>query len=136
MTKQVYILAPAPHPARANCLQAVRNAPDGMRVVIEPQKRSNAKNAEMWAILTQLEPIDWYGQHLTKEEWKIVVTASLKRQRAVPGIDGGFVVLGEQTRNMPASEINEIILAAEALAAQKGIQIRRIEVIEPTGRVA
>ena len=75
----------------------------------------------MWSILTQLEPIDWYGNHLTKEEWKDVITASLRRQRVVPGIDGGFVVCGERTSKMSIAAMNEVIEAAYALGSTKGI---------------
>lgn len=127
MTTQTFILQPAPHPSRRNCWEAVKSSPDGMEVIIRKPKRSSAKNALMWAILRQLEPIDWYGEKLTSEEWKIVITASLKRQRAVRGIDGGFVVLGEQTRNMSGPEIDLVILASEALAASKGITVKRVE---------
>lgn len=119
--------------SRRHAIQAVYLADDGMEITIRKPKRSSAKSKLMWAILTQLEPIDWYGQNLTKDEWKIVITAALKKQKAVPGIDGGFVVLGEQTRNMPDTEIDLIILQAEALAGQKGIRIKRIENIEPQG---
>ncbi|MFA5380025.1 MAG: recombination protein NinB [Dehalococcoidia bacterium] len=135
MIAQVFILQPPTHPARRNCVEAIKAAPDGMIVRIEDPKRSNVLNAKMWAVLTQLEPIDWYGFKLNKEEWKDMITAVLKRQRTVPGLEGGFVVLGEHTRNMPAREIWDIIEYAYSLGASKCIQfVEPIEDIQPTGR--
>src|SRR6056297_1457521 len=74
-----------------------------IRVTVErySPKRSTDQNARMWAMLTDVsQQVDWYGNRLTPEEWKQVFTAALRRQRAVPGIDGGFVVLGASTRKM------------------------------------
>lgn len=128
MSKVMFILQPQPHPSRRLAAQALLNAPDGMVVTIAEPKRSNVLNAKMWAVLTQLEPIDWYGFRLPKEEWKDVITASLKRQKIVPGIDGGFVVCGQHTSTMPSREIWDVIEAAYALGASKGI--RFVEPIE------
>ena len=102
-----FILRPYPHPSRVNLMDYLAECQDGWLVTIEKPKRSNQQNALMWAVLTQLEPIDWYGNHLTKEEWKDVITASIKRLRVVPGIDGGFVVCGQSTSNMTIKDMNE-----------------------------
>jgi hypothetical protein len=37
---QTFVLLPAPHPSRDRALQAVRNAPDGMCVVIKEPTRT------------------------------------------------------------------------------------------------
>jgi hypothetical protein len=126
--KQVFIVQPAPHPSRSLAVRAVQEAPEGRVITIAKPKRSNVLNAKMWAVLTQLEPIEWYGNRLTKEEWKDVITASLKRQKIVPGIDGGFVVCGLHTRDMPSGEIWDVIDTAYALGSERGI--RFIEPIE------
>jgi len=117
-----FTLAPAPHPARANCLRAVQEAPDGSLVEIRPGgKRTSRQNALMWAVLAELTTKPWHGEMLTREEWKTVITAGLKRQRAVPGVDGGFVVLGEQTHKMSVQEMAQVIELAYAIGAQQGI---------------
>jgi hypothetical protein len=90
--------------------------------MIEDKKRSASQNRLMWAVLNQLTPIDWYGNKLTKEEWKDMITASIKRQKVVPGIDGGFVVLGARTSKMTIKEMNEVIEAAYAFGATHGIR--------------
>lgn len=77
----------------------------------------------MWAMLTDVSrQVDWYGERLTKEEWKTVMTAALRKQRAVPGIDGGFVVLGDKTSEMDKTELSELMELIEAFGAQKDVR--------------
>lgn len=91
-------------------------------VTMGRDKRSLPQNARLWAMLTDLaQQVDWYGQKLTPEEWKDVATAGLKRQRAVPGIDGGFVVLGAHTSKMTKAEMVELQDFIEAFGAQQGV---------------
>jgi hypothetical protein len=86
------------------------------------QTRTSEQNRLMWAVLTDLsEQVDWYGQHLSKGEWKDVLTASLKRQKVVPGLDGGFVVCGAGTSKMTVAEMTELIELAMAFGTEKGV---------------
>ena len=85
----------------------------------------------MWAMLTDVSrQVDWHGQRLTKEEWKDVFTAALKRQKVVPGIDGGFVVLGTSTRRMSIAEMAELMTLMEAFGAQQGVKFTAPEYME------
>ena len=96
----------------------------GHRMVLEVKKetRSSEQNRRLWAMLTEVsQQVDWYGQKLSAEDWKHVFTASLKKQRAVPGIDGGFVVLGQSTSKMTKAEMTELQDLIEAFAAERGI---------------
>lgn len=102
----------------------------GHRLTLEvrPEKRSDAQNRRLWAMLRDIsEQVDWYGQKLTDEEWKHVFTASLKRQKAVPGLDGGFVVLGQSTSKMTKAEMCELQELMEAFGAEKGVRFRAPE---------
>ena len=97
----------------------------GHRLVLEirPEKRSDAQNRRLWAMLRDIsQQVDWYGQKLTDEEWTHVFTASLKRQKAVPGLDGGFVVLGQSTSKMTKAEMCELQELIEAFGAQQGVR--------------
>lgn len=77
----------------------------------------------MWAMLTDVsQQVIWHGQRLSKEEWKDVFTAGLKRQKVVPGIDGGFVVLGSSTSRMSVAEMGELMELMEAFGAQQGVR--------------
>lgn len=97
----------------------------GHRLTLEIRKatRSSEQNARMWAMLTEIaRQVDWHGQKLTAEDWKDMATAALKRQRVVPGIDGGFVVLGQRTSKMTVGEMAELMDFLEAFGAEHGVR--------------
>jgi len=95
---------------------------------IRPEKRSDAQNRRLWAMLADISAqVDWYGQKLTSEEWKDVFSASLKRTKVVPGLDGGFVVCGQSTSKMTKAEMCELQELMEAFGAEKGVQFRAPE---------
>lgn len=95
---------------------------------IRPEKRSYAQNRRLWAMLTDISAqVDWYGQKLTAEEWKDVFSASLKRTKVVPGLDGGFVVCGQSTSKMTKAEMCELQTLMEAFGVEKGVKFRAPE---------
>ena len=134
--KRTFILAPAPHPARRNCLEVIRTAPDGFVVEIKEPTRNLEQNAKLWAMLSEVSHLDWHGNKLTPDEWKDVFTAALKRQKVVPGIDGGFVVLGMRTSRMGKREFAELIELIYAFGAQHGVVFKDPCEEEPYGRIA
>lgn len=92
-------------------------------LTIKPETRSTLQNARLWAMLTEVsQQVDWYGKKLSPEDWKHVLTASLKKQEAVPGIDGGFVVLGLSTSKMTIAEMSELQTLIEAFGSQQGVK--------------
>jgi hypothetical protein len=94
-----------------------------MEVSIREARRTTEQNAKLWAMLNEVaEQVEWYGQHLSPEEWKHVFTASLKKQRVVPGLDGGFVVLGLSTSRMSKAELSELIELILAFGAERGVE--------------
>jgi len=108
---------------RDRVLEAVKNAPNGWTVSLTEPRRSLEQNALMWSLLGELaDQVDWHGQKLTAENWKDVLTAGLKRQRVVPGIDGGFVVLATSTRRMTKPEMSELIEMIYAFGAEQGVE--------------
>jgi hypothetical protein len=94
-----------------------------MQVTLRKEKRSIPQNAKMWAALTDIaNQVDWYGDKLTAEDWKTMLTASLRKQRAVPGIEGGFVVLGLSTSKMTKEEMSELLELAIAFGIEHGVK--------------
>lgn len=82
----------------------------------------------MWANLEDIaQQVIWYGQKLDKQEWKDVLTAGLKKQKIVPGIEGGFVVIGARTSKMTVAEMNELIELATMFGTQQGVKFRALE---------
>lgn len=90
--------------------------------------RSLEQNRLMWANLEDIaQQVIWHGLKLDKYEWKDVLTAGLKKQKIVPGIEGGFVVIGARTSNMSIAEMNELIELATMFGAQQGVKFRALE---------
>ena len=98
---------------------------NGNRLTLEvrPETRSDAQNRTLWSALRDVSrQVDWYGQKLTDEEWKHVFSASLKRQKVVPGLDGGFVVLGQSTSRMTKGEFSELMELLWAFGAERDVR--------------
>jgi hypothetical protein len=85
----------------------------------------------MWSLLEQISKgVIWYGQKLSSEDWKDVLTASLRRTRVVPGIDAGsFVPLGMRTSQMTKQELAELIELIYAFGAEQNVKFRELECI-------
>ncbi|MCY1381804.1 NinB protein [compost metagenome] len=85
--------------------------------------RSDAQNRRMWAMLRDISrQVEWYGQKLSDEDWKHIFSASVQKQRAVPGLDGGFVVLGVSTRRQSKKWFNDMFMVMEAFAAEHQVK--------------
>lgn len=104
-------------------MRYISQAPDGYVFQLREPTRTLEQNARMWAMLTDIaQQVDWYGQKLDPHEWKDVLSAALKKQRAVPGIDGGFVVIGARTSKMTIREMTELMDLMEAFGAGRGVK--------------
>ena len=99
----------------------------GHALVLEVRKdtRSLEQNRRLWSLLSDLaHQVNWHGNKLTADEWKCVMSASLKRQKVVPGLDGEFVVLGQSTSKMTRAEMAELQELIEAFGAQQGVSFK------------
>ncbi len=123
--KRYFILSHAV--ARQNAVKAVMDAPEGYCVEVKEPTRNLEQNAKLWAMLSEVSrQVDWYGRKLTAENWKHVFTASLSKQDVVPGIDGGFVVLGKSTSSMSKREFGELIELIYAFGSERGVQFSEV----------
>lgn len=122
MTKQCRLTSAA---ARQLAASYCMEAPDGTRVEFKSaDRRTPAQNDRLWAMLDDIAAqVVWYGKRLTAEDWKDVLTASLRKARVVPTIDGdGFVPLGMRTSAMTKAEFGALLDLAEAFGAQQGVE--------------
>lgn len=72
--------------------------------------RTVEQNDRMWAMLGDVSrQVVWYGKNLQPHEWKDVFSATIKKQEAVPGIDGGFVIIGQRTSKMGVRMMSQMI---------------------------
>lgn len=124
MDKQVFFLA---HDvARANAIEAIRQAPVGYAVTIQPKTRSIEQNSRFWAILTDISnQMVWHGKKLAPEDWKHIFTATLRKQIAVPNLEhNGFVVLGSSSSKLNVREMAELQELMTAFAVENNIKLR------------
>lgn len=125
MNKQSYFLID--HSRRRNCIEFINALPISndhpLVVTIQERTRSLDQNAKLWACLNDVsEQVNWHGRKLASEEWKHVFTAALKKQDVVPGLDGGFVVLGQSTSRMTLGEMRDLIELISAFGAEQGVR--------------
>lgn len=122
--KRTFILAH--DAARQNAIRYIAEAPAGYCVTVGEPTRSLEQNSLMWPLLQKLaDQVVWYGVKLSADDWKDLLTASLRKQRSAPGLDGGFVVFGERTRTYSKAEFSELLELIYAFGAQQGVQFEK-----------
>ncbi|WP_313752424.1 recombination protein NinB [Mixta calida] len=125
MEKQTFLIRD--NRIRQNCIEAIQNLPANteqpLQIIIQEDTRSLAQNRMLWACLRDVsQQVVWYGKKLDSDSWKNIFSASLKGQETVPGINGGFVVLGKSTSKMRVSEMRDLITLIHAFGAEHNVQ--------------
>ncbi len=122
--KRVFILAH--DQARRNAVRHIPEAPAGYCVTVSEPTRNLEQNAAMWAMLTDVsEQVVWHGRRLSPDSWKHIFTSSLKKQDVVPGLDGGFVVLGQSTSSMTKREMSDLLELIACFGAQHDVHFKQ-----------
>ena len=86
-------------------------------------RRTLDQNDKLWPMLADISrQVQWAGMWLKPEDWKDLFTAALRGQRVVPGIDGGFVALGQRTSKMSVRELSELIEYMYAFGSERGVE--------------
>ncbi len=110
---------------RARAIQIIQRVDlsAGYVWTMKDEGRTDPQNRRMWAMLRDISrQVEWYGQMLKDEDWKHIFSASVQQQRAVPGLDGGFVVLGVSTSKQSKKWFADMFAVIEAFAAEKGVK--------------
>jgi len=93
--------------------EIVRALPKHSRVEIKGPARTLDQNNKLWAMLTDLaEQAEWHGKKRSTNDWKDLMTAAVKVAEgleAVPGLEGGLMILGLHTSEMDVSEMADVI---------------------------
>jgi len=86
--------------------------------------RSNPQNAKQWAMYTDIaEQLQWHGNTLSKDDWKILLTNEWKPQSIVPSISGnGFCVLNASTSKSSKKDMADLIEIVYAFGSQMGVK--------------
>jgi len=118
--------------ARRNAQTAVWAAPEGYEVVVKPPTRNLDQNNRLHALLADIVKAkpEWAGERMGIEDWKALMVHGVDVHegrtagRAVPGVEGGVVLLRRQTRTMSKRDLSELIEYIEATMTKWGIPIR------------
>lgn len=86
-------------------------------------KRSNDQNKRLWAVLSDVaKQVEWYGRYLPKDAWKDIFSAALERQDVVPGLEGGFVMIGGRTSKMTKAKFAELLTLIDAFGIEHNVR--------------
>lgn len=112
---------------RAMVVRWIAAAPQGSRVEVKGPKRTLPQNEMMWCLLTDVaQQAEWAGKRRTTEQWKDIFTAALRSANngleVVPGLEGGFVLLGMHTSDLSKTEMSDLIELILAWGAQHDIE--------------
>ncbi len=127
MTKQIFVIQPAPHPARERALEAVRTALEGKIIEIRDKTRTSEQNALLHALLGKIaNSATFAGKRRTLEQWKLIFVsghaiATGRPAEVVPGLEGEFLNLRESTASMGKSRLSSLIEYVLAWCAENGI---------------
>lgn len=116
---------------RIGVARMVAELPRGSRIEVKGPVRSLDQNALMWVYLTAFsEQAEWAGKRRTTYEWKDLLTGAVKvaggHIEAVPGLEGGIMLIGLRTSDMTVSEMADLIVYMEAKAVELGIVLPEI----------
>lgn len=114
--------------ARDQAKHWIDKAPDRSVFTLTGAKRTIPQNSRMWAILTDIaRQATWAGKKRTTADWKDIFTAALLSAEdgleVVPGLNGGFVLLGLHTSEMDTGDHSGLTTLMEAWCAQNGVTL-------------
>lgn len=113
---------------RRNCIEFINELEvkdkNAYEVRITEATRKTIQNAKMWAMLNDIaKQVEWYGQTLSQDEWKDVLSASLFEETTVPAINSRkMVLLGKATSKFTVSQMTDMIEFMYAFGAQESVR--------------
>lgn len=104
----------------------VMKAPPRTIATLKGVKRSIPQNSRLWWMLTKVAmQATWHGKKRTTDEWKDLFTGAVKAAagglEAVPGLEGGLMILGLRTSQMSTAEMAELQTYMESWCALNGV---------------
>ena len=93
-----------------------------VEVVLRRKARSLSQNKKLWPMLNDVQKqVNWYDETLNSEDWKTMFMASLYKQRAVPGLDGGFVGLSKRSSLLDKKSFSQLIEVIYAFGSERNV---------------
>ena len=83
-------------------------------------KEQNDKGWPMWRDISK--QVNWYGEKLRDDEWKMVLTSIIKKQKTVPSPEGGFIVLCYPSSRLKKAEFSALIELTYAFGTEHNVK--------------
>lgn len=105
--------------------KAIANGSDGSWwTMIITDTRTNEQNRKLWPMLGDVaRQVEWFGQTLQKEDWKLIFLAALNREiRVVPNLENnGFVNLSTSSSKLSKAQFSNLIELIYHFGAERGV---------------
>ncbi len=112
--------------AAYNAVKVLTDAGKVARIKVDECEptRTRLQNDKLQALCGEVAAqVVWHGQKLSQDDFRHMFVASYRKgQRAVPGIDGGFVVLGASSKDLKVAECADLIELVFAFGAEHGVK--------------
>jgi hypothetical protein len=104
----------------------IDKAPTGAIFTLADRRRSIPQNSRLWAMLTDVaRQATWHGKKRSTSDWKDLFSGAVKAAsgdlEAVPGLEGGFMILGLRTSEMTVAEMADLQTYIESWGAANGV---------------
>ena len=104
------------------------SAPPKTVVQFKAPGRTIPQNDRLHAIISKVaQAVEWNGKKRDVEAWKDIFTAALLSAThdldVVPGINGGFVLLGLHTSSLSVEQCGNLMMLVEKFAAEHGVDL-------------
>ncbi len=114
---------------RARAARWASVAQEGVAVSFAAPGRSLPQNKRLHAMCTDVaQQVVWAGKKRNVEAWKDIFTAALlsadHELDIVPGLNGGFVLLGMHTSSLSVARMGELMDFIEAWCTQNNVTLR------------
>jgi len=86
--------------------------------------RTDEQNKKLWPMLQDVATqVEWFGQSLPKEDWKLIFLAALNREtRIVPNLENdGFVNLSTSSSKLSKAQFSDLIELIYKLGAERAV---------------
>lgn len=105
--------------------KAIANGSDGSWwSMVITDTRTNEQNKKLWPMLQDVsQQVQWFGQTLDKEDWKLVFLSALNREvRIVPNLENdGFVNLSTSSSKLSKAQFSDLIELIFKFGAERGV---------------
>ena len=110
--------------ARSLARRMIDRAPPGAVVNIREATRTNAQNAKMHAMLSDVARAKPDGRVHTTEQWKCIVMAACGHKPSfLPALEGeDFLCTGYRSSRLSKAEMSDLIECIAEFGARKGVE--------------